>query len=78
MNSEKTTSTFRPNKGTDYSAIYKREFAEDSLDPHCRALIKGQLGKKGRRPKVAREVVLAEIKERMETNMKHLILGSED
>ena len=41
INSEKTQSSFKANKKTDYSAVYKKEFAEDQLDPHYQALIKG-------------------------------------
>ena len=37
VNSEKTSSTCKASKRTDYSAIYKKEFAEDLLDPHCQA-----------------------------------------
>mmetsp|Transcript_2543 Transcript_2543/g.3535 ORF Transcript_2543/g.3535 Transcript_2543/m.3535 type:complete len:313 (-) Transcript_2543:1488-2426(-) len=35
VNSSKTSSSMKASKRTDYSAIYKKEFAEDSLDPHC-------------------------------------------
>ena len=66
----------RGNHKTDYSAIYKKEFAEDSLDPHCQATIKGQLGRK--KNKKPREQVVQEIKEHMERNMKHMILGNDD
>ena len=58
VNSEKTQSTFVPNKKTDYSAIYKKEFAEDSIDPHYQALIKGKLGPKRKRPRVSREAII--------------------
>ena len=34
VNGEKTHSTFKPDKKTDYSAIYVKEFAEDAIDPH--------------------------------------------
>lgn len=30
----RTTSSFRPDKRTDYSAAYAKEFKEDSLDPN--------------------------------------------
>jgi len=55
VNSAKTQSSFKPSKKTDFSAIYKKEFAEDSIDPHYQALIKGQLGSKLRKPRVSRE-----------------------
>ena len=77
VNGEKTLSTFKPDKKTDYSAIYVKEFAEDSLDPHYKALIKGQFGAKRKQPKKPREVRLEEIREHMETNMKHMMLGNE-
>ena len=41
VNSEKTVSKMRGNRRTNYSAIYTKEFAEDSLDPHVQAMIKG-------------------------------------
>ena len=55
INSEKTSSTFVPSKKTDYSAVYKKEFAEDAIDPHCKAMIRGQLGSKRRYPRTPRE-----------------------
>ena len=67
----------RGNRRTDYSAIYKKEFAEDALDPHVKASIKGQLGAK-KRPPMPRERKVEEIREHMERNMKHMILGNED
>ena len=53
VNGEKTQSRKTGDKKTDYSAIYKKEFAEDALDPQFTAKIKGQLGKK--KPPVPRE-----------------------
>ena len=55
VNGEKTLSSFKPDKKTDYSAIYTKEFAEDAIDPHYQALIKGQLGAKRKKPRIPRE-----------------------
>ena len=41
VNSEKTVSSSTGSKKTNYSAIYVKEFAEDSLDPHTKASIRG-------------------------------------
>lgn len=78
VNSEKTHSSFVPNKKTDYSAIYVKEFKEDSLDPHFQALIKGKFGAKRKAPRVLRETIIQEIRHHMEQNMKHFVLGTED
>ena len=34
VNSLKTVSSFKASKKTDFSAVYKKEFAEDTIDPH--------------------------------------------
>ena len=34
VNSQKTESSSKANKKTDYSAVYAKEFKEDSIDPH--------------------------------------------
>lgn len=78
VNSEKTASSKRGSKKTDYSAIYTKEFQEDSLDPHCQALIKGQLGRKSKKAPVSRIANLEVIRAHMEENMKYCLLGQED
>lgn len=79
INSQKTSSKIgQGNRKTNYSAIYKKEFAEDSLDPHKQALIKGQLSSKSKKPQVPREQIVSQIREHMETNMKHMILGNDE
>lgn len=77
VNGEKTHASAEGDKRTDYSALYVKEFAEDALDPHCQALIKGQLGFKRKRPRVPRETRVEQIRAHMEKNMKHTLLGTE-
>ena len=78
VNSEKTASSKTGSKKTDYSAIYTKEFKEDSLDPHCQALIKGQLGRKKKKAPVSRIETLDLIKTHMEENMKYFMLGQDE
>ena len=56
INGEKTQARKTGDKKTDYSQLYKKEFAEDSVDPHYTATIKGQLGKK--KTKAPREEII--------------------
>ena len=76
INGEKTQARKTGDKKTDYSQLYKKEFAEDSVDPHYTATIKGQLGKK--KTKAPREEIIDDIKSNMEHNLKCLVLGTED
>ena len=55
-----------------------KEFAEGTIDPHYQALIKGQFGSKPKKPKMGRETQLEKIREHMENNMKHLMMGQDE